>query len=103
MSSPAKAMRPASGRRLPASWPMNVVLPAPLGPITACVSPSTTSKSMPSLALSAPKVFESFSTVKRLFMGTTENPGQPASEKDHRENQQRPQHHHPVLGPGLED
>ena len=43
MSSPAKRIVPASGRRSPASWPMSVVLPAPFGPMIACVSPWRTS------------------------------------------------------------
>src|SRR3954468_15461208 len=103
MSAPAKRTVPESGRRLPASWPMKVVLPAPFGPITACVSPSTTSKSMPSLARSAPKVLDNFSTVRMLFIVAEQNARQPATEENHREHEQRPEHHHPVLGPRLED
>src|SRR5688572_8322936 len=97
MSSPANEMRPASGRRLPASWPMKVVLPAPLGPITACVSPSATSKSMPSLARRAPKFLDSFSTVSRLFIAAEENARQAALEEDHRQHQQRSEDHVVVL------
>jgi len=47
-------MRPVSGRRFPASWLMSVVLPAPLGPMIACVSPSRTSSVTWSVAFSAP-------------------------------------------------
>ena len=36
---PSKTMRPSSGRISPLSWLISVVLPAPLGPITACSSP----------------------------------------------------------------
>ena len=39
MSRPSKRMRPASGAISPASWPISVVLPAPLGPMMACSSP----------------------------------------------------------------
>src|SRR5688572_1612444 len=100
MSSPPKAMRPESGRRLPASWPMKVVLPAPFGPMTACVSPSATSKSMPSLARRAPKVLVSWRTSSIFLL---EDAGQAAAEEYYGEHQQRSEHYHPVLGPCLED
>src|SRR5690242_16006184 len=98
MSSPANKTRPASGRKLPASWPMNVVLPAPFGPITACVSPSRTSKSMPSLARSAPKRFVSPVTSSI----TMEDPGEAALEEDHRQHEQRTEDHLPMLCPARE-
>src|SRR5262245_1087357 len=101
MSSPANAMRPLSGRSMPASWLMKVVLPAPFGPITACVSPSRTSKSMPSLARRAPKLFDSFSTESRLVMAK-QNAGEATAEEQHAQHQQRPEDHLPVLGPGLQ-
>src|SRR5690349_22121016 len=96
MSSPAKMIRPASGSRLPASWLMKVVLPAPFGPITAWVSPSRTSKSMPSVARSAPKFFTSPRTSS---IGLVQDAGQAAAEEDHREHEQRPEPYLPVLGP----
>src|SRR5438128_2920797 len=99
MSWPANTMRPASGRRLPASWPMKVVLPAPFGPMMACVSPSRTSRSMPSLARSAPKLFVSPLTSS---IGLVEDPRQAAAEKDHRKNEERSEDHLPVLGPSRE-
>src|SRR4051794_37760413 len=97
-SSPAKTMRPASGRRLPASWPMNVVLPAPFGPMMACVSPSRTSNSMPSVARSAPKFLVSLWTSS---IGLVEDPCESAAEEDHRKDQQRPHQDLPVLDPAL--
>src|ERR671914_1209756 len=100
MSSPAKRILPESGRSMPASWPMKVVLPAPLGPITACVSPSRTSKSMPSLARSAPKVLVKPRTSS---IGLVEDAGEAAPEENHREHEERPQNHLPVLGPALQD
>src|SRR5262245_5333705 len=99
MSAPAKRTVPESGRKLPASWLMKVVLPAPFGPITACVSPSTTSKSMPSLARSAPNCFVSPRTSS---IGLVEHAGKAALEEDHREHEQRAEHHLPVLGPALQ-
>src|SRR5262249_6165733 len=99
MSVPAKRTVPESGRGLPASWPMKVVLPAPFGPITACVSPSATSKSMPSLARSAPNCFVSPRTSS---IGLVEHAGEAALEEDDREDEQRAQHDLPVLGPAFE-
>src|SRR5712664_1353647 len=99
MSSPPKRIRPASGRRLPASWAISVVLPAPFGPIIACVSPSRTSRSMPSLARSAPKFLERPLTSS---IGLVEDAGEAAFEEDHREHEQRTEDHLPVLGPALQ-
>src|SRR5688572_3243066 len=100
MSSPAKVMRPLSGRRLPASWLMKVVLPAPFGPITACVSPGCTSKLMPSLARSAPNDFLSSETRRSASVTASfEKPGESALEEQHRQHQQRPEVELPVLGP----
>src|SRR5918999_3338873 len=100
MSVPAKRTLPASGSRLPASWLMKVVLPAPFGPITACVSPSRTSKSMPSHARSAPKVLVKPRTSS---IGFVQDPCEAAPEEDHGKNQQWPEHHLPVLRPALQE
>src|SRR4051812_17471159 len=100
MSSPAKTMRPLSGRSVPESWAMKVVLPAPFGPMTACVSPSRTSKSMPSLARRAPKLFVRRETSSIVFL---KKACQTALEEDHREHQERPERELPVFGPCLED
>src|SRR5437870_6179803 len=99
MSSPANRMRPPSGRRLPASWPMKVVLPAPFGPMMACVSPLRTSRSMPSVARSAPKLFVNPRTSS---IGLVENPRQAATEEDHREYEQWAEDHLPMLRPARE-
>src|SRR3954464_9201005 len=99
-SSPPKTMRPESGRRLPASWLMKVVLPAPFGPMMACVSPSRTSKSMPSVALSAPKFFTSRRTSS---MRLAYDAGETALEEDDRQDEQRSEDHWPVLRIALEE
>src|SRR5712671_983793 len=99
MSSPAKRIRPASGRRLPASWPISVVLPAPFGPMIACVSPSRTSRSMPSLARRAPKFLARPLTSS---IGLVEDAGEAALEEDHGEHEQRAEDDLPVLGPALQ-
>src|SRR5436189_3790887 len=95
-SSPANVMRPPSGRRFPASWPMKVVLPAPFGPMMACVSPSRTSRSMPSVARSAPKLLTSDRTSS---IGLGEDPRQAAAEEDHRKDEERAHEHRPELAP----
>ena len=46
-SSPSHATRPASGRSSPAITRSRVVLPPPLGPCTATISPSATARSTP--------------------------------------------------------
>src|SRR5712664_693620 len=100
MSSPAKRILPVSGRRLPASWPISVVLPAPFGPMIASVSPSSTSRSMSSVARSAPKVFDRLLTCNRASsIGLVEHAGEAAPEKDHRQDEERPEDHLPVLRP----
>src|SRR3954469_8071877 len=99
MSAPAKRTVPESGRRFPASWLMKVVLPAPFGPITACVSPSATSKSMPSLARSAPTRFVSG---RPSSIRVVVNSSGAAFEEDHREQEQGAEHDLPVLRPGFQ-
>src|SRR6266516_3238374 len=103
MSSPAKRTRPRSGTRSPASWPISVVLPAPFGPMIACVSPSSTSRSTLSLASSAPKLLVRPRTSSRtLFILAEEQSREAALEEEHREHQQRTQDQLPVLGPARE-
>src|SRR5512134_3458992 len=103
MSSPEKMMRPLSGRTLPASWLMKVVLPAPFGPMMAWVSPCLTSRLMPSLACSAPKLLcRSRTSRSGTSLMSGEQPGEAALEEQHREHEERPQDHLPVLGPAGE-
>src|SRR6266702_4678403 len=103
MSSPAKRTRPRSGTRSPASWPISVVLPAPFGPMIACVSPSSTSRSTLSLASSAPNLLVRPRTSSRtLFILAEEQSREAALEEEHREHQQRTQDQLPVLGPARE-
>src|SRR5882672_6476784 len=100
MSSPAKRTRPRSGSRLPASWLIRVVLPAPFGPMMAWVSPSRTSRSTSSLARSAPKLFLKPRTSSRtLFILAEEQSGEAAPQEEHRQHQERPEYQLPVLRP----
>src|SRR6266568_676464 len=89
MSSPAKRTRPRSGTRSPASWPISVVLPAPFGPMIACVSPSSTSRSTLSLASSAPKLLVRPRTSSRtLFILAEERSGDASdAPEDHHEHE----------------
>src|SRR6266436_3517744 len=100
MSSPAKRTRPRSGSRLPASWLIRVVLPAPFGPMIAWVSPSRISRSTSSLARSAPKLFLKPRTSSRvLFILAEEQSREAAPQEKHRQHQERPENQLPVLRP----
>src|SRR5665213_4115058 len=64
MSSPSKAMRPAVGRSTPVMQLKNVLLPAPLGPMTARISPAPISKLTALSAARPPNLTVSLSTCK---------------------------------------
>src|ERR1700733_8478160 len=103
MSRPSKRMRPLCGARKPEIWLISVVLPAPLGPITACSSPGATSSVTPSVTASAPKFLRRSSM--RKTASATARPPQPlgdtdeAAAREHRnDHQQRPDDDLPVLG-----
>src|SRR4029450_3666318 len=61
-SRPSSFIEPLVGRCSVVSIWMVVVLPAPLGPRKAKISPEETSNEMPSTALTSPKVLTRFST-----------------------------------------
>ena len=65
-SSPSKDTRPEVGGSSPAMSLKNVLLPAPLGPITDRSSPVRTSKSTALTARSRPKLRVSFSVRSRM-------------------------------------
>src|SRR6266581_4342398 len=65
MSCPSKTIRPDVGASWPVSRLKNVVLPAPLGPITECSEPSSTSSVTALTATRAPKDFVSRSVLTR--------------------------------------
>src|SRR5262245_27726886 len=54
MSSPSSRMRPPVGRSTPVTQLKNVLLPAPLGPIRARISPGMTDRVTPLSAVSPP-------------------------------------------------
>src|SRR5438477_48293 len=102
-SSPAKRMRPASALSSPESCAMSVVLPAPLGPMSASVSLSATSRSTPSVAtsppnrLQSPRTASSGSAIARG--GARQQPVEPAPGVEDDEDQQRSQDDLPVHRP----
>src|SRR6185295_9812029 len=101
MSSPANRMRPESGCSIPESWLISVVLPAPFGPITACVSPSRTSRSTPSVACRAPKALRSpriSSSGSAIVFLPRKQAGKTALREQHHQHQNRPEDDLPVLG-----
>ena len=61
---PSKTMRPRSGLVKPATISKQVVLPAPLGPMTPRISPGATSKLTWSTATTPPKRRDTLSTVR---------------------------------------
>src|SRR5512138_2195561 len=65
MRRPSKCTRPASGRTRPAIMLKQVVLPAPLGPISAASSPWLMEKVRLLAARSPEKLFDSPSTSSR--------------------------------------
>src|SRR5689334_16604025 len=58
-----KYISPLSGARLPQICAISVVLPAPLGPISACTSPAATSSDTLSVATRPPKRLARFSSL----------------------------------------
>jgi len=59
-SAPPNMIVPAVGMVSPARQLKKVDLPAPLGPISPMISPSSTAKSAPATARNSPNIFETF-------------------------------------------
>src|SRR5258708_29724433 len=112
ISRPSKWMVPALGESSPESMLMNVVLPAPLGPITACTSPGRSSRETSLTAARPPKPFESpvtwrmGSVIGDLGRTPSEAKHQPADaarQQQHRENHENPHRQQPMLVEAVED
>src|SRR3989475_4461113 len=86
MSAPSNRTVPLSLSRLPEIWPINVVLPAPFGPIKACTSPAFTSRVTSSVATTPPKRFET------PFSSSMAPPREQACDAMRREQHDREQH-----------
>src|SRR6266849_9518950 len=90
ISRPSKMMRPDVGVSCPVSRLKNVVLPAPLGPITECRAPSWTSRVTALTAVRAPKALVSPSALRS---GIGPNGGRPPPRRAPRP-EARPRLHH---------
>ena len=97
MSAPSKTMRPRSHASWPPSSDTSVVLPAPLGPISACTSPACTCRSTPAVATTPPNCLRRPCTSSSTFIAP------PQALQQARQPAPREQHHgqqHPA-GPEL--
>src|SRR5216683_4235404 len=105
MSSPANLICPAEGRSSPASCATSVVLPAPLGPITACSSPSATASERRSVAVTPPKRL-TISTVSSrrsaIAGGSGDKPVEAALGEQHREDEDWAEDRLPMDGDAAE-
>src|SRR5512139_1102511 len=78
ISRPLKRMRPESGERCPVMRWNSVVFPAPLGPMTATISPASTARFAPLTARKPPNEQTADSTLSTGFLHGTEPPdGEP--------------------------
>ena len=106
-SLPANRMRPSSGGMMPDIWLISVVLPAPFGPMMACISPGMTSSVTSSVTTRLPKFLRrpsrrssgirSSSSANRRHSRRAE-PDQSAAREQNDQDQNRPEDHLPVLG-----
>src|SRR5262245_8592583 len=84
---------------------MSVVLPAPFGPMIAWVSPSSTSRSIRSDAVSAPKVFVSpriWSSGSAIARAPRQEAEESAPREEDDDDEERPEDDLPVGGPRRE-
>src|SRR4029079_17911333 len=107
MSWPSKRSRPAVGASTPVTRLNSVVLPAPLGPITAWMAPGSTTRSTSATAVNPSNDFVSLSTCStRGPPSGAGRPGnqagaraadQPPRAPDHHGDQQRAEERHAPL------
>src|SRR5438105_11592560 len=102
MSAPAKRIAPESGFSSPESWPIRVVLPAPLGPITAWISPGMMDNETLPVATRPPKRFvrPAVSSSASAIAPPRErkDPVEPGLREQHDQDQDRSEHRLPMLG-----
>src|SRR3974390_1678282 len=102
-------MRPPSGGMIPEIWLISVVLPAPFGPMMACISPGMTSSVTSSVTARMPKFLRSASSRSRGSDGAGSGMGKPPPQEGAEPDQsaageQNDQHengsenHLPILG-----
>src|SRR5437870_2991009 len=90
MARPRNSMAPASARSWPVRMLNSVDLPAPLGPISARISPRASAMLTPATAWTPPKDFRTAST-RRTGGSLTTSPGQQADEAVREGQHQRAQ------------
>src|SRR5579859_1806806 len=106
-----RRIEPALGARSPESRLMSVVLPAPLGPITACTSPMRSSSATLLTAARPPKWRESPVTARigsvigdlRGAARPEGEPADPARQQEHRQHDEDPHRQQPMLVEAVED
>src|SRR5262245_53355173 len=109
MSTPSKRMRPLPAPRAPVTRLKNVVLPAPFGPMIACMPPASTARSRPVRTTRLPKLRESPSTVSSGPLTARREPGQQGRveqalwpDEHHDEHQESVENLPPFLHPAQE-
>src|SRR5215467_12302920 len=95
-------MVPASGLTCPVNWAIRVVLPAPLGPISACTSPRLIFNDTLSVATTPPNRLCK-ATVRSSASAMAHTPlakqtVNAAARVEHDQDQQHTKEHGPVLG-----
>src|SRR2546423_9432295 len=92
-------MHPASEPISPASWPISVVLPAPLGPMMACSSPFGTQSETASEAMTPPKrlVSASISSSGSATARSRQQSVNSAACKQNDQQEERSEHDLPVF------
>src|SRR5690349_2592739 len=112
ISRPSRWIEPPLGSRSPERMLISVVLPAPLGPITACTSPI---RSMSETSLTAerpPNCFESavasrtgsvISDLRRAAPGAESQSADPARQEQDRQHDEDPHRQQPMLVEAVED
>src|SRR5581483_1488874 len=118
MSRPLSSTRPASGDRWPVMRLKRVDLPAPLGPMTAAISPRATERLTPSTAVKPSKVLRTPSTSSialsrigggsgiglrtctQALDGTDQGAGDAAGEDEEQDDQHHAHREGPILGVG---
>src|SRR5215475_6128920 len=103
IGSPANRIEPASGASAPAIMLNSVVLPAPLGPITAKISPWRTSNSRSWTARSPLKLFDSPATSSSATMSRLIFGHQAQGSQQRRPHAFGPERHHHEKAKPIED
>src|SRR5262245_35500817 len=99
MSRPSKRTAPESGAISPVSCPINVLFPAPFGPMMACSSPGGMASEMPSEATTPPKRLVRFSIASNASATTRalQQTVDAAAREQHDQQEQRSEYDLPIF------